>query len=431
MLKFRQGAMSVLIAAAIPGAAIAAPCNGPTGSPPPIVADVPLTLDLALAQVRHAAPEIRRAALETRARRAEVDQAGRRLNPSIGFEVENFSGSGPLSGFDQTETTLSFAQTFQLGGKRTKRQRAAQALAALGGAECRAVLRETELETALMYYDLQASQQLADLAAESADLALALGDTVAKRVEAGAAAPPELSRARADAAALRAASIAARADVDQRRYSLAALWGSAQPLFAPPRIDSETALTLESLGTGDLSSHPAVAAARARAGAQDAQQSAARAAGVPDVTISAGVRQFEETGDNAFLVGVSVPIPLFDRNRDAARAAGYRADAERVSATATEARLRSRQQAATAQVRASQQRLSLLQQEALPAARSAYDASVQGYTAGRYDLTTTLDARKGLIEAGVAVIDASQTLNADLMRLKSLIGAAPFDGDLQ
>jgi len=431
MLKFRQGAISVLIAAALPGAAIAAPCNGPTDSPLPIVADLPLTLDLALAQVRYAAPEIRRAAFETRARRAEVDQAGRRLNPSIGIEVENFSGSGPLSGFDQTETTVSFAQTFQLGGKRQKRQRAAQALAVLGDAECRAILRETELEAAITFYELQAAQQLAELADESANLATALDEAVSKRVEAGAAAPPELSRTRADAAALQAVALAAHADVDQRRYDLAALWGSAEPVFAPPLPASERVLNASEIGQGDVTLHPAIAAAEARATAQDAQQSATRAAGVPDVTISAGVRQFEETGDNAFLVGVSVPIPLFDRNRDAARAAGYRASAERVGAVATEARLRSRQQAAAAQARASQQRLSLLKQKALPAARSAYDATVQGYTAGRFDLTTTLDARKGLIEAGVAVIDANQSLNADIMRLKSLIGAAPFDGDLK
>ena len=46
----------------------------------------------------------------------------------------NFSGSGPLSGFDQTETTLAFEQTFQLGGKRGKRERAARARAALADA---------------------------------------------------------------------------------------------------------------------------------------------------------------------------------------------------------------------------------------------------------------------------------------------------------
>ena len=343
MPKFKQGALCVLIAAAFAGTAVAAPCNGPTGSAPTIVPDAPLTLTMALMQIRHASPDVRRAALETRASAAEADQAGRRLNPSIGLEIENFSGTGPLNGFDQTETTLAIEQTFQLGGKRAKRERAARARAALADAECRVILRETELEAALLYHDLIAATELAALARESADLAVSLAETVAKRVEAGAAAPPERSRAEADAAALKAAALAADAEIDQRRYELAALWGSSTPVFAPPRaiLSDESEILSKTRG---LDEHPALAAAKAGATARDAEQDAARAAGIPDVTVSAGVRQFEETGDNALLVGVTVPIPLFDRNRDAARAAGYRADAERISAVAVEARLRSQQQ---------------------------------------------------------------------------------------
>ena len=358
MPKFKQGALCVLIAAAFAGTAVAAPCNGPTGSAPTIVPDAPLTLTMALMQIRHASPDVRRAALETRASAAEADQAGRRLNPSIGLEIENFSGTGPLNGFDQTETTLAIEQTFQLGGKRAKRERAARARAALADAECRVILRETELEAALLYHDLIAATELAALAAD--------------------------------------------AEIDQRRYELAALWGSSTPVFAPPRaiLSDESEILSKTRG---LDEHPALAAAKAGATARDAEQDAARAAGIPDVTVSAGVRQFEETGDNALLVGV----------------------------TAVEARLWSQQQAAAARVRAAEARLTLLEQEALPAARSAYDASVEGYAAGRFDLTSTLDTRKGLIEASVSVIDARRTLNADLMRLKSLIGAAPFNGDFQ
>jgi len=112
MSKFSQGALCILIAAAFAGGAIAAPCSGPQADAQPITSDTKLTLDIVLEQVRGASPSVRRAALETRARKADAAQAGRRLNPSIGLEVENFSGSGPLAGFDQSETTLSIEQTF-------------------------------------------------------------------------------------------------------------------------------------------------------------------------------------------------------------------------------------------------------------------------------------------------------------------------------
>ena len=122
-------------------------------------------------------------------------------------------------------------------------------------------------------------------------------------------------------------------------------------------------------------------------------------------------------------------IPLFDKNRDAARASTIRADSARINTVATQARLRSRQQAATLQVKTATSQLALLETQALPAAREAYDASVKGYTAGRFDLTTTLNARKELIDAGVAVIAARRELNIAASELQSLIGAYPFNGD--
>ena len=45
------------------------------------------------------------------------------------------------------------------------------------------------------------------------------------------------------------------------------------------------------------------------------------------------------------------------------------------------------------------------------------------------DRTTTLNAQKDLIDAGVAVIAARRTFNNAQAELKSLIGAPPFTGD--
>ena len=430
MSKFRQGALCTLIATAFAGGAIAAPCSGPQADAQPIPPGTPLTLDIVLEQVREASPDVRQAALETLAREADALQAGRALNPSISLNVENFSGSGFRSGFDQAETTLSVEQTFQLGGKREKRMRAAQAIASLGSAECAAILRQSELEAALLFYDLLAASQAVDLAEQAADLADTLLETVTKRVEAGAAAPPEQSRARADAAALRAAVSQAQGNLEQSRYDLATFWGSADPQFSSPNPNLSQVSEPEFEGRLEAT-HPQMAMASASEFARRAEQEIARASAMPDLTLSAGVRQFEDTGDSALLFGISVPIPLFDQNRDGARAAGYRADAEKLNRVAVEAKLLASQRAAVAQVRAARDRLTLLENEALPAARSAYDASVRGYAAGKFDLTTTLDARKGLIEASMAVIAANRDLNVESMRLRSIIGAAPFDGDFQ
>ena len=98
MSKLQRGAICVLIAAAFSGGAVAAPCGEPSLSASAIVPGAPITLRAVMDEIAYAAPQVRRAALETKAREAEVNQAGRRLNPVVGVELENFAGSGPLSG---------------------------------------------------------------------------------------------------------------------------------------------------------------------------------------------------------------------------------------------------------------------------------------------------------------------------------------------
>lgn len=431
MSKIQQGAICVLIAAAFSGSAVAAPCGEPSLAASAIVPDAPITLRAVMDEIAHAAPQVRRAALETKARQAEVNQAGRRLNPVVGVELENFAGSGPLSGFGETETTFSFEQTFELGHKRSLRREAASANAALASAECGAILRQTQLAAAILFYELNAAVQVADFADESAGLAQTLVETVSKRVNAGAGAPPELSRARADAIALQAAAEGAKARVQSLRYDLAAIWGEAVPQFSAPDVKTPSLLATTLAGDSKIDSHPLLNMASAQTVVSEANQDLAQSQSMPNVTLSAGFRRFEQGNDNALLFGVSVPFPIFDKNRDAVKAAGFRREADMLNRLAVERDLISQQNAARAQLISAQKQLNLLETDALREARSAYNASVQGYMAGKFDLTTTLNTRKALIEAGLGVIDAARTVNIQDITLRSLTGTAPFTGDIQ
>ena len=431
MSKLQRGAVCVLIAAAFSGVAVAAPCGEPSLSASAIVPGAPITLRAVMDEIANAAPQVRRAALETKAREAEVNQAGRRPNPVVGVELENFAGSGPLSGFGETETTFSFEQTFELGNKRSLRREAANANAALASAECGAILRQTQLEAAILFYELDAAVQVADFANESALLAQTLVETVSKRVNAGAGAPPELSRARADAIALQAAAEGAKARVQSLRYDLAAMWGDAAPQFSAPVTKAPSQLQSAYLDESKITSHPLLNMASAQTVVSEANQDLAQSQAMPDVTFSAGFRRFEQGNDNALLFGVSVPFPIFDKKRDAVKAAGFRRQADMLNRVAVERDLISQQNAARAQLISAQKQLNLLETDALREARSAYDASVKGYRAGKFDFTTTLNTRKALIDAGLAVINASRTVNIQDITLRSLTGASPFTGDTQ
>lgn len=389
--------------------------------------DAPLTLGIVLREIRRASPETRAAGLEILARASDAEQAGRPLNPVLSIELEEFAGSGALNGFTEAEATIGVEQTLRLGGKRQRAQAAARALTALASAQCAVILRETELQGAILFYDYVYALNDAELLETAAETAEQLADTVRKRVTAGAAPPPEQFRAESAAATAEASASFAKGLAEIRRYELASLWGQAEPLFQSAKAQDPAVSAM--LMTETQLTHPELDRAAASDNALRAAIDVERAAAVPDITVSAGFRRFESTGDSALVAGVSVPLPLFDRNRGATRAAEIRAKAGQINKVAVEARLRARQRSAVAAVTSARQRLDILEGTVLPSAVAAYDASTQGYAAGKFDLTTTFDARNALLHAQRSVLDAKHTLRVETARLKSLVGAAPFSGE--
>ena len=429
MSKFARVAIVTLALAAHAPIAQASPCAG-TAVPTAVsnLSDNVLTVDALLNRIRSLSPAVLSAGLEARALSAEADQASRRLNPVLSFEAENFAGGGRFSGFGETETTLALEQTFRLGNKRTLSERAARARQALASAECEVILRETELEATLMLAELVSAKTLKDLAKSNATLAQQLTEIVGRRVEAGAAAPPELMRARADAARAKAQVEAAGLEIERLRSALGLLWAEANPRFHVPGTLS---FGTDSSHLDRSTSHPATARAEAALAVRRAEADEARSAALPDVTVSAGIRRFEESGDQAFIAGLSVPLPIFDRGRDRSRATSIRSEIALLDQARSKRRLIADQTIAISARRVAQSRLTILEDQALPAAAEAYRAAVRGYEIGRFDLTTTLNARTAYLDAQLAVARARHELTIQDLRLRALSGAAPFDGAIQ
>ena len=87
--------------------------------------DDALTLGQVLALTLMNNPELKVFSLETRAAQARVLQAGLWPNPELEVEVENVGGSGEVSGFDASETTIVISQLIEMGNKSQKRKKIA------------------------------------------------------------------------------------------------------------------------------------------------------------------------------------------------------------------------------------------------------------------------------------------------------------------
>ena len=375
-------------------------------------ADVITGLEQAAPNPRIAGPRA-----QADAARALVGQARLRPNPEVSLEVENIAGSGVFSGLSATEYTLSIGQRLELGDKRGTRVSAAQAGANL--ADLRADLANVDLAFLVRerYLAATAAAARVELARDVVTRNEELARIAGLLVEVGREPPLRALRAEAALAEAKAELEAADAASVAARTALASLWGEqSNPPTVPasfPVIDPPGLLLAATDGL-------ALKVARAESRVAAAEIARERSLRVPDPVVSGGVRRFAESNDNAFLVGVSIPLPFSNRNQGNIAAA----EAEFRAASAREAvALADFEQAVTrarAQFLAAEMRVETLSATSLPQAEEALRLVRIGYRNGRFPLIEVLsaaEARDAIREALIAAQEERGRAAAELIRL--------------
>lgn len=414
--------MSAILWRAVPvWGLVLALSTGPASAQDPRVVTLNQALELsgvaAEAETSASNPRLVGPRAESEAAAALVDQARLRPNPEVSFEVENLAGSGAFSGLQATEYTLSVGQRLELGGKRSARVGAAEAQAAL--ASLRAELTTVELgqlvrERYLTAVAAAARVELAqDVVARNEELARIAGVLV----EVGREPPLRALRADAALAEARAHLVEAEAESLSARTALAALWAGGEAPLVPAEFPD--VLPPASIMAG-ATERLTYRVARAESTAAAAEIERQRSLRIPDPTVSAGVRRFGESGDNAFLVGVSIPLPFRDRNQGNVAAAEARLRA----ANAREAVALADYEQAVATARArylgAEARVETLSRTSLPQAEEALRLVNIGYRNGRFPLIEVLaaaEARDTIREALIAAREQRGLAAAELIGL--------------
>ncbi len=147
---------------------------------------------------------------------------------------------------------------------------------------------------------------------------------------------------------------------------------------------------------------------------------------MPDVAITGGGTRFMAGDENAVVAGLTVPVPLFDRNRgnvdmERARLAKAREERRAESVAVRKSLLRGCRDLASAYEQAI-----ALSTDVIPAARSAFDAAIEGYRAGKYSYLDVLETRRAYIEARVQAIGALAAYHGAAADIERLTGE-PLD----
>jgi cobalt-zinc-cadmium efflux system outer membrane protein len=403
-------------------------------APAPESATAPVTGELTLRQALALAllynPELAAFSWEVRAKEAEALQAGLLPNPELGIEMENFAG-GEFSGTDAAETTVTLSQLVELGGKRGKRRAAATLEAELAGWDFETRRLDVLTATAKSFVAVLAAQERLDLADELAALAERFFRTVSERVDAGKVSPVEQTRAQVPLSAARIAQDRAHFALEAAHKELAALWSGKTANFkhAAGSLESIAPVPSREQLASLLEQNPDVARWESEEQQRSARLALERANAIPDLTLFAGGRNFQETDDNAFVAGVSIPLPLFDRNQ------GGIAAARSARSKAMEERRAARYQAVASlaagyrDLRGSFVEAKTLRELILPAAKESFEAANLGYREGKFGFLEVLDAQRTLFEVRDQYIEALAAYHQARAEVERLIGA-PLETDI-
>ena len=385
--------------------------------------DAPLTLPAAIELALQRNPGLRAAAHEAAAQEGAIAQAGALPNPELELLREGRERGNRT-------TTAQLGIPFELGGKRAARVDAARRereLALAGLATLRAQVRA---DTIAAFYDVVAADEAQRLAQELAALAGRATVAAERRVDTGKASPLEATRARVAQSSLRIEAIGAAREHAAARTRLAALLGgdpdgdpALLAIAAPGAIDAPPVAPLAQLAAR-LDDAPELRRARAGVAHRSALVRVEQSRRMPDVTLLVGTQRetsVERPGEERRAVlGVSVPLPLFNRNGGAVLESLRRADQARDELEAERVRLRAELAQAHGRLRASAEEAALIRSEIVPGAEQAYGAANRGYELGKFGLLDVLDAQRALVQARhqylKAVADGYRAL-ADIERL--------------
>jgi len=384
-----------------------------------------LTLPQALQRAAGTSPRLTAADRTIGMAEGRRDQAGALPNPTLGVDLDNWAPGGTVPG-QPVQTTLLLSQLIELGGKRD-----ARVAAALGDYDAARLEREAarlELfsETTIAFVSALAAQRriaLLDRHVAAFDRRVPL---MQRRVDAGASSPADVTRVQTASGFIQLERERSRLALAQARRELAVVMGTDAPDFTAVSGDfgrlnrpAPFAVLVQAIeGNPQLTRWTAVRARR------DADLLSARLKTVPDVTASVGWRRYGDTPENALRLGVSMPIPVLDRNRGGireAQEAAQKTDAERAINRQTligiVGKAHDAAQSALTQI-------DLLRRVVLPAARRTLSTIEEGYDQGRFTALEIVDAYQRVADAEMMEHDALASLHISLATIEGLIGGS-------
>ena len=381
-----------------------------------------ITLRDALSLTMMHNPELSRAWWGVLIKETGISQSGVRPNPEMDFEAEQFGGAGPRKGFEGAEITFRVSQMIELGGKRAARIREARLEHDTAAWEYEIRRLDVLTGVTMAYISLLAAQEKAALAKETVSLAGSFAAAAGEMVKAGKVAPLEEARARVTLSRERIKLEQTARELAVARKQLAAFWGGTEPVFesAGGVLDSLVMVPPLETAKDTLEKNPELARWAVEMERYSSAVELEKKRRIPDITLSGGAGRYMDDNSTAYLMGLSVPLPLFDRNQWNRRQAEQERTRALEERRSLEIQVKSDFFKAYQELVSSYDNARVLMKEIIPTAQKTLADAEEGYRRGKFSYLDVLEAQRTYFETreqGIDTLAAYHTAVAEVERL--------------
>jgi len=382
-----------------------------------------ISFEAAALKTLAAHPQFRQFNLANEAARAREAQAALKPALELSGDLENVLGSQG-SGMQNAELTVSLTSIFERGSKRAARTGVAQSASALLSVQQRIQALDLLAETGRSFILLAAAQESKAASDRALVLANATLEAIKQRVQAAQA--PETESLNAEIVQIEAMLQVghARREIEAAQHALALSWNEpdAMPIalmdiYAMPKAAEASVLiaTLDAL--------PDIAQYGAEIRVQRAQIALAKSQAVTDWRWSAGLRRLEAENDQAFVVGVSIPLGQARRQTSFVREAEINAQLPDFAAQEARRQLKKLLFATLKDLQSAISDEQAVRTGQLPQAKKVMTLTMRGYALGRYGYRDVALAQAQLQTLELKRLNAAQGYHIARIELERLTGA--------
>ncbi|MFB6345933.1 MAG: TolC family protein [bacterium] len=363
-----------------------------------------LSLDDIYQLVRNQSPAVQASKKSMNAKKGAVEQASLRPNPKLKAEAENFGGNDQFRGDQSLEHKYVLSYMFETWDKRERRTDVARDGLKIARWKHRATLLDELTRARKAYYNVLAAQERLELRRELVSLAEDGLETVKQQVEAGKVSTLEQTKARVERSKASIALDRSQRKLASARQKLASIWGEDD--LGGKRVTGSLEAPGDQSSDVDLDQNPILRAMQQRIDQLKSSVELAQARSVPNVSVGGGYKS-KRTADNpegSFIVNINVPLPLFDRNQGRIKQTKQQMKEAKKQYDSMQSKLKARLSDARETLKANREEVNGLREDVIPGAQEAYEASTEGFRAGKFDYLDVLDAQRTLFENRIQLI---------------------------